>query len=522
MRLDIHGGAFYDVYGLSLQSQGVAMLTVDVVVPSTAPRRWQELVVERLRMAGHDVGVTQEDGAKPWPRVVHPVFAAERRLLRKRGPALTDIGFEGMAKGGSPRVASLRVDLTGCAPASAIPTVTLLFDGSTNDFAAVLAVTAGRLPEIEAVLDGLTVVGRALPMIDRREAASLGVEDVLARAVTLIVSVMHAFAEDRVPDLGEAHAARQVPLGGALAFASAYGTAALPRLGREAVRRARFRQAHWRTGYRFVEGPGVAETGRLGGGWNVLPDAGDRFYADPFPFFWQERPFIFLEDYVHALGKAVISVVSFREDGSPEAPRVVLEEPHHLSYPQVFVRDGVVWMLPEASASGKLTLYRATDFPGGWVAEAVLLEGEISDATLLERDGWLWLFATLRDGYGSTSDTLVVYRAPALKGPWLPHRKNPILIDRRRARPGGAFIACGDGRILLPIQDGTLGYGGGLGLSELVALDEETVRLSEPGPILTDGDWPFPRIHTLNRCGALEVIDGIAAVRRGSGARRAS
>ena len=169
-------------------------------------------------------------------------------------------------------------------------------------------------------------------------------------------------------------------------------------------------------------------------------------------------------------------------------------------------------MLPEASASGKLTLYRATDFPDGWVAEAVLLEGEISDATLLEHGGRLWLFATLRDGFGSTSDTLAVFEAATLIGPWHPHALNPILIDRRRARPGGAFTRDAKGNILLPVQDGTLGYGGGLGLSELLALDGRTVRLTEPRPVVADGDWPYPRIHTLNRSGPLEVIDGIVAV----------
>ncbi|TGT34668.1 hypothetical protein EN808_35470, partial [Mesorhizobium sp. M8A.F.Ca.ET.165.01.1.1] len=112
---------------------------------------------------------------------------------------------------------------------------------------------------------------------------------------------------------------------------------------------------------------------------------------------------------------------------------------------------------------GKLMLYRAADFPDGWIPETVLVEGEISDATLFEHEGLLWLFATDRDGHGSTSDTLVVFSAPALTGPWRPHPANPILIDHRMARPGGAFVRNREGRVLLPVQDGTLGYGGGLG-----------------------------------------------------------
>jgi hypothetical protein len=221
-----------------------------------------------------------------------------------------------------------------------------------------------------------------------------------------------------------------------------------------------------------------------------------------------------VEDYPHATGKAVISAVPFDTRGNPQAPLVVLEEPHHLSYPQVFERDGEIWMLPEGSGGGRLTLYRASPFPDRWVAEAALLEGEISDATLFEHGGWLWLFATDRDGHGSTSDTMVVFFSPALSGPWKPHPMNPVMIDRRMARPGGAFVRKGDGGIVLPVQDGTLGYGGGLGLSELLQLDTQTVRLSPARPVETTGDWPYPKIHTLNRAGRLETIDGIAAVRK--------
>lgn len=493
------------------------MLPIDIIVPRSAPRRWQGIVIERLQAEGYDVAVLQQLGSPSWPAAVNASFALEGRLFRRTAPGLAAPQSEIPASPRS-RVAALRLDLAGDAASSDIPTILLTFDGSRFDLSAALAVAAGKLPVIEAVLDQTAVVGRAWPMIDKRESVAFGIEDVLARAITLAVSVVRAFfTEGRFT--GSARAREAVPNGEgtAMRFAVAYLTKSLPRLGREALRRARFRHAHWRVGYRFTDAPGVAETGRLGTGWLILPDSGDRFYADPFPFQWQGRSFVFVEDYVHAAGKAVISVVPFNSDGTPQEPRVVLEEPHHLSYPQVFVRDGTIWMLPEASSGGKLTLYRAVGFPDHWVAESVLIEGEISDATLLDHEGMLWLFATNRDGYGSTSDTLVVFYAPALTGPWRPHPLNPVLIDRRMARPGGAFVHDQEGRIFLPVQDGTLGYGGGLGLCELQTLDRQTVRLSDPRPIVADGDWPYSRIHTLNRSGGLEVIDGIAAVRKGSG-----
>jgi hypothetical protein len=488
---------------------------IEIIVPRGGLRLWRRLLVERLAAAGHDVSIVHAETAQNWPPAVLPLLSLERRVFRRPSTGLA-AQTPALAETKARRRPDLRLDLTGSwTGQDSLPTLRLRFDGQASDAAAPLALAAGRLPDIEAVLNGTRRIGHAAPMVDKPESTALGTDDVLARAVTLslacVARVLAGGTGEEAP-LSKEDGSRRAP--SSARFVVSYAGSALPRLAREAFRRARYRQAHWRVGYRFIDGPGVAETGMLGEGWRQVPDAGDHFYADPFPHCRQDRDFIFVEDYPHATGKAVISVVRIDGDGAPLPPEPVLEEPFHLSYPQVFDWRGETWMLPEGSASGRLTLYRAARYPDRWIAETGLLEGcEISDATLLEHGGSWWLFATQRDGYGSTSDTMVVFAAPAVDGPWSPHPMNPIVIDRRSARPGGAFVRSG-GRILLPVQDGTEGYGGGLGLSELLALDEKTVRLSEPRPISPTGDWPYPRIHTLNRAGRLEVIDGIAAVRR--------
>ncbi|HEY4192240.1 MAG TPA: hypothetical protein VGM46_06305 [Mesorhizobium sp.] len=489
------------------------MTAVEVIVPHPAPRLWQRVLVQRLQAAGHEVSVTRQAGAARWPLAMTAAMRFERRLLRRHGHGLASVTAE-IDEISPSRAPELRLDLSGIAARTDVPTLALTFDGDGWDGMAVTALVEGRLPGIEAVLDGQKVVGQAFPMVDKRESVALGADDVLARAITLAASLVTSFGAG-LSTTGATPARRANTATDGLRFAASYVCHALPRLGREALRRARFRNAHWRVGYRFIDGPGIAETGCIGNGWRQLPDEGDHFYADPFPFEWQGRSFIFVEDYPHVTKKAVISVVEFNEDGSPKPPKLVLEEPFHLSYPQVFAWNGQVWMLPEGSAGGRLTLYRAMEFPHRWAAATTLLEGEVSDATLLEHGGRWWLFATVRDGFGSTSDTMAVFWAPSPDGPWTPHARNPILIDRRAARPGGAFIRAG-GKLLLPVQDGTRGYGGGLGLSEVLQLDTEQVRLSPPVAVREAGDWPYPQIHTLNRAGRLEVIDGIAAIRKRS------
>jgi hypothetical protein len=474
-------------------------MRIEVVVPEPA-RQWHALLLERLAAAGHALNVTPASGVN-WPLVTRATLAVERRLLH-RGDLSRSVHIFPIPGA----AADLAIDLTGTAKVDA-PALRIAFNGSFDDHAVPTALAAGRLVDLDVVFNDRSF-DRAAPMLDNRIFVVAAADDVFARAITLLVRAARRYAAgDRatVPLIARPETGL---------FPARYITSSLPRIAREALRRGTYRFAHWRVGYRLHDGAGVAETSEIGTGWSVLPDDGTHFYADPFPIEHEGHRYIFVEDYPHATHKAVISVSEIDEHGVASTPRVVLEEPHHLSYPQVFARDGEIWMLPEASASGKLTLYRAEPFPDRWVPAATLLEGDISDGTLLERDGKFWLFATDRDGsIGSTSDTLVVFHAPALIGPWTPHRRNPILIDRRRARPGGAVVEV-DGKLLLPVQAGTGGYGAGLGLSEIIRLDPDEVVLGEPQAVAGRGNFPYPQLHTLNRAGRLEVVDGIAAVRK--------
>ncbi|WP_425351055.1 glucosamine inositolphosphorylceramide transferase family protein [Mesorhizobium sanjuanii] len=216
---------------------------------------------------------------------------------------------------------------------------------------------------------------------------------------------------------------------------------------------------------------------------------------------------MFVEEFPYATGRGVISVAELGDDGIFGVPRVVLEEAHHLSYPQVFAHAGEIFMIPESSAAREVVLYRAAQFPDRWVRDTVLIaDRNFNDATLLGSDGRFWLLGTEWFGHGSASDTMVVYSAPSLRGPWTAHALNPIAVDHSATRPGGAFIRQGDA-LVLPVQNGSRAYGGGLGLMRLERLDDFDVRFTPPRPIEPGTAWARAGIHTLNRAGKVEVVD---------------
>lgn len=480
------------------------LITILIIVETVGAYAWQAELFERLVAAGHRIAVRQVAGAgqRPGPLALLEKLEGARApgsLLRPAPP------LPAIAGQANP---DLTIDLTGCTAHGHAPVLTVDFDGQRGLEAGLAAMLAGGMrPELTARLNGVAVA-TARPMIGDRVWLSRAGSDLLAGAVTLIEMCVTRFAAGRLLPMAAPVPPAPQRQGRDLLWRY------LPHLAAGLVRRALGRLSgsrpfYWRTAHRLIAGPGLAEgQGLAERPFVELVDDGQRFYADPFVFEWQGRLYLFVEEYAYALGRGVLSVAECRADGSMEAPRVVLEEAHHLSYPQVFAHDGEVYMIPESSGGNELVLYRAEQFPHNWVREAVLVAGrKLNDMTLLTRDDRFWLIGTEQRGAGSASDTMVVYSAQALAGPWTPHAMNPILVDRRAARPGGPFIVAADGRAFLPLQDGTDTYGGGLGIAELEVLNDDEVRFGPVRPVTPGAAWGGRGIHTLSRVGRLEVVD---------------
>jgi hypothetical protein len=490
-------------------------LRIAVVVDPYAVRRWQGLIRDRL-LAGADVRFRTGRPSAPLPGAVSGLLALEKLVTWRGRDALFDrIDATADAWWSDGDAVDLVIYLDGGETASGSRDgVRPVYDGSPLELALISALLAGRMPEIAVVdeRDGSTLaVGR--PSSENGGGLTGGLDAVLSRTIVLVESLV---SPPRRPVPGpppvlRRHCAPQpirVLLEG-VARSAAYSAYKLCMY-----------TPHWRIGWRRHDGPGVFERLDLDGPtWSTLPDPGHRFYADPFPVVWQGREAIFFEDLDHRVGKGIISAAELI-DGTPRVPTAALEEPWHLSYPFLIEDEGHLYMLPEASLSGKVTLYRCVDFPARWEPCATLLSGlEAADATVFRHGGRYWMFAVTRDGRGGYSDTLRVWHAPALFGPWEEHGLRPVRIDASSARPAGGVVARG-GALWRPFQDCADGYGKALGLARIDRLDpdhfdETVVTRLRPGP-----NWPGRRIHTLSRWGVLECIDGSAYMPRLPALRR--
>lgn len=493
------------------------------------PRLWHVHLLRRVaaRRGIDAIEIDARPGPDAWPRNVDLLFSLESLIHRlPQSGASSPIDAADLSdwpRAGSGRP-DLIVDLCGdVLPTDAASVWRLSYDGLPGEAGLLAGLLAGRAPVI-ALEDGARLVASGRAGTERRGVMLTSFDDALIRTVSLLAAALAGRDQGGSAavrsDATVAPATRP-----ATAAAILPATRLLERTGRmlahaiaQRLYHLCYHAPHWRVGWRRLAGADVIDLRRHPEtGWTVLPDDGRRFYADPFPLDHRGETWLFVEDYVHAVGKGIVSAVRFSAAGPVGVPVPVLEEAHHLSYPFVFVREGEAWMVPETGSAGTIDLYRATAFPGGWVKEATLVDGVVaSDATLVEHGGLWWMFATVRDasfgaalGSGSYSDALHLWSAPDFRGPWTPHAHNPVLVDVASARPAGRIVSRG-GALIRPVQDCTEGYGRELALARIDRLDAGGFAQTVETRLRAGPAWPGTRLHTLNRSETLECIDGSA------------
>ena len=490
----------------------VRALNLCLILPSAGVRFWHAALAVALRGQGHSLAIRSKQGCggAVRPAGLDLLFELERYAynvgVQHPSADMPLARVAGLLKIAGEPPFDMTLDLTGVDS----PFIQPLFDGVPDDSGLVNALLEGRAPLIEVRLRG-KILARGLPAIEQKHLITQGMDCVFVRTIDLMVQAVRDFATGAPAQLMAREvlpASRHMPLLFGVKHVAAKIAARLTRLAG--------RSDHWRVAWRFTRNDGVHET-RVWpqGGYINLPDDARRYYADPFVFVHQGVVHVFVEEYPYATHKGVLSVFTIAADGTMSQPRVILEAPCHLSYPHVFERDGQIWMIPETSGARTVELWRAERFPDQWVREAVLLDDVcLGDATLTEHEGRLWLFAASGGDGGSSWDSLHLYHADHLLGPWTAHARNPVLIDASAARPAGAMWQR-DGALFRVVQDCTEIYGGGLSITRVDALTPEVFSQSVETRLAPPKGSGMAGVHTLNRSQSVEVID-MVGWRRGA------
>lgn len=239
------------------------------------------------------------------------------------------------------------------------------------------------------------------------------------------------------------------------------------------------------------------------------------YWADPFVVGRNGKCCIFFEEYLYEKRRGVISYVEIADPhappsgGQPTAHRV-LDQPHHLSYPFLFDHHDSLYMIPETSKNRTIELWKCVEFPGVWRKQKNIMEDlSAVDTSLLHWNGKWWLFTNMdRSGFADHRNELHVFHSEhPVDGPWLPHARNPVIIDARRARMAGGFLTAPDGHPVRCCQVQGRKYGESVAFSRIE-------KLSETGYVETPVDdfahvssQPSARHHHIAYADGLIVAD---------------
>lgn len=262
---------------------------------------------------------------------------------------------------------------------------------------------------------------------------------------------------------------------------------------------------HWEIG--IYSGPSPFALEPLGGQDKPVltrrdvTDVPAAFVADPFMLPVGPTWYLFFEVLNQQTQRGEIGLATSADLQNWTYQRIVLAEPFHLSYPYVFEWQGEVYLIPEAYESQSVRLYKAASFPTDWVLVAPLLSGQnFLDASILRYQERWWLFTETSPNL--QNDTLRLFYADNLEGPWQEHLQSPILQGNpHQARPAGRIQTVGD-RLIRYAQDCYPTYGTqvyALEITELTPL-KYAETLVQPQPILQPSGrgWNKSGMHHLD------------------------
>jgi len=203
----------------------------------------------------------------------------------------------------------------------------------------------------------------------------------------------------------------------------------------------------------------------------------DEFWADPFIFKFKSENYIFFENYSYKSKKGKISCGRIKGNQLVEVSDV-LDFDYHLSYPFIFENNNNIYLIPETMQNNRLEIYKCVDFPNNWELFSTAFDGEkILDSHIYEdQDGQKWLFLNKQENQNtSTSSDLYIYKFDSLKLEDLqPHSKNPVIINSKTARNGGAIFKYNN-EVFRPSQaniDGIYGRSLNINKIEKLTIDE--------------------------------------------------
>lgn len=231
-----------------------------------------------------------------------------------------------------------------------------------------------------------------------------------------------------------------------------------------------------------------------------------KWYADPFVCSDPMGDFLFVEimDYHNIYGQIAVAPIT---DGKIGDFKVIISEPFHMSFPNVFQWDGTWYMIPETYQKKEMRLYRCESFPYKWKFYKTLwADVELVDHAIKFQDDIAIIISL--DIHSSNKRYPRVFK---LDLSTMEATELSPKGDFSQERAGGTFYIA-QGKLRRVIQDCTRCYGEFLKIYESDTVTVDEINEHEIGRVFAsdltlDENRGVKRVHTYNNNGKYETID---------------
>lgn len=233
------------------------------------------------------------------------------------------------------------------------------------------------------------------------------------------------------------------------------------------------------------------------------------FLADPFPFYFNNSHYIFMEEfsYINNKGKIVVYKVTGKNH---ERMGVALEENFHLSFPFIFCEQDNIYMIPESHQARGIRLYKCRNFPLDWELQEVLLSNMEAVDTIMLKFSEIWYMMTnvRTNKYSDFSTNLEIFSSKTLlNGTWK-KIKNTSASKLYNLRNGGLIID--KDKIYRISQNNKFNhYGYSININLINDLGSSSYNEQHKAKLIPNFDKESIGIHSLNYSHSLLVFDSM-------------
>ncbi len=224
------------------------------------------------------------------------------------------------------------------------------------------------------------------------------------------------------------------------------------------------------------------------------------WYADPFLIDYNKNTYLFTEAFNEKtqVGEIAVSVL---QNGSFSTPEVIIKNKYHMSYPNVFVYDDVVYMLPETGEGHMLELYKAVNFPNKWEKYILKCNAVFADSTVFIADNIIYILA-----YDDIKNITELYILN-IKNKSIDCVGRKQHIDKNK-RPAGNLFYSND-ILYRPTQNCKKKYGESIIINRVENFEKQDEVFVQEITANKIG-ISYSRVHTLNFSNRYMVVDAYA------------